>query len=143
MDRKAEIDDIYISTKGLAKELKLPIWSVSQVNRAGARDDIIEGDKAAGSYDKLMITDFCASLSRKAKDKLSGTGRFHIIKNRYGMDGLTFGVKVNTSIGVFEIYEYNEEEMEAVLKRNQQPQLGDYDSYDKKYLKEQFFNFNS
>ena len=45
-ERKDEIDDIYISTKGLARELNLPIWSVSQVNRAGAKDDIIEGDKA-------------------------------------------------------------------------------------------------
>ena len=64
-ERKDEIDDIYTSTKGLARELDLPIWSVSQVNRAGAQDDIIEGHKAAGSYDKIMITDFAASLSRK------------------------------------------------------------------------------
>ena len=49
VDRKYEIDDIYTSTKGLARELNLPIWSVSQVNRAGAKDDVIEGDKAAGS----------------------------------------------------------------------------------------------
>ena len=28
-ERKDEIDDIYLSTKGLARELKLPIWSVS------------------------------------------------------------------------------------------------------------------
>ncbi len=34
------IDDIYTSTKGLARELNIPIWSVSQVNRAGAKDDI-------------------------------------------------------------------------------------------------------
>jgi len=61
-ERKDEIDDIYISTKGLARELKIPIWSVSQVNRAGAKDDIIEGDKAAGSYDKIMITDVAISL---------------------------------------------------------------------------------
>jgi len=54
-ERKDEIDDIYTSTKGLARELNIPIWSVSQVNRAGAKDDIIEGDKAAGSYDKMMI----------------------------------------------------------------------------------------
>jgi len=60
-ERKDEIDDIYTSTKGLARQLDIPIWSVSQVNRAGANDDIIEGDKAAGSYDKLMITDFCMS----------------------------------------------------------------------------------
>jgi len=142
VDRKMEIDDIYTSTKGLARELNLPIWSVSQVNRAGAKDDIIEGDKAAGSYDKLMITDFCLSLSRKAKDKINGTGRFHIMKNRYGMDGLTFGVKIDTSIGNFEVHEYDEEDMEAALERNQKPQNGEYDSYDRKHLKEQFFNFN-
>ena len=55
-ERKDEIDDIYTSTKGLARQLNIPIWSVSQVNRAGANDNIIEGDKAAGSYDKIMIT---------------------------------------------------------------------------------------
>ena len=73
-ERKDEIDDIYISTKGLARELNLPIWSVSQVNRAGAKDNIIEGDKAAGSYDKMMVTDVAISLSRKKEDKVNGTG---------------------------------------------------------------------
>jgi len=102
-ERKEEIYDIYIGTKGLARELNLPIWSVSQVNRAGSKDDIIEGDKAAGSYDKMMITDFAASLSRKKEDKVNGTGRFHIMKNRYGMDGLTYGAKIDTSTGFFEI----------------------------------------
>ena len=102
-ERKDEIDDIYTSTKGLSRELDLPIWSVSQVNRAGAQDDIIEGHKAAGSYDKIMITDFAASLSRKRQDKVNGTGRWHIMKNRYGMDGLTYGAKVDTSTGHFEI----------------------------------------
>ena len=86
-ERKDEIDDIYIGTKGLAAQLDIPIWSVSQVNRAGAKDDIIEGDKAAGSYDKIMITDFAVSLSRKKEDKQNGTGRLHIMKNRYGMIG--------------------------------------------------------
>jgi replicative DNA helicase len=107
-ERKDEIDDIYQSTKGLAKQLDIPIWSVSQVNRAGAKDDVIEGDKAAGSYDKLMITDFCMSLSRKKEDKVNNTARLHIMKNRYGMDGLTFSAKANTSIGHFEVHgEYN------------------------------------
>ena len=108
-ERKDEIDDIYTSTKGLARELDLPIWSVSQVNRAGAQDSIIEGDKAAGSYDKMMITDFSLSLSRKKEDKVNGTGRFHIMKNRYGMDGLTFSVKADTSTGHFEVSDYDED----------------------------------
>jgi len=64
-ERKDEIDDIYTSTKGLARQLDIPIWSVSQVNRAGAQDDIVEGDKAAGSYDKIMITDLCIVSFKK------------------------------------------------------------------------------
>jgi replicative DNA helicase len=109
VDRKGEIDDIYTSTKGLARELNIPIWSVSQVNRAGAKDDIIEGDKAAGSYDKMMITDLSISLSRKKEDKVNGTGRLHIMKNRYGIDGLTFKVDVNTSNGHISIGDHYDE----------------------------------
>jgi replicative DNA helicase len=141
-DRKGEIDDIYTSTKGLARELDIPIWSVSQVNRAGAKDDVIEGDKAAGSYDKIMITDFCLSLSRKAKDKVNGTGRFHIMKNRYGMDGLTFGVKADTSTGHFEVHDYDpdDEEIETTPKTNSYDEV---DQFDKKMLANKFFELNS
>ena len=118
-ERKDEIDDIYTSTKGLARELDIPIWSASQVNRQGAQDDIIEGHKAAGSYDKMMITDFCASISRKAKDKQSGVGRFHIMKNRYGMDGLTFGTLINIAIGKFEMV--SDEEFSSLSHQEEVP----------------------
>jgi len=134
-DRKGEIDDIYISTKGLARELNIPIWSVSQVNRAGAKDDIIEGDKAAGSYDKIMITDVAMSLSRKRKDKVDGTGRFHIMKNRYGMDGMTFGVRADTSTGHFEVSEHieiNEDDSDGTQT------VTDYDRDVKKELRNKF-----
>ena len=117
-DRKGEIDDIYVSTKGLAKELQLPIWSVSQVNRAGAKDDVIEGDKAAGSYDKIMITDVAISLSRKKEDKVNGTGRFHFMKNRYGMDGMTFSVVADTSTGHFEVTDHHFDDSDVLLLFN-------------------------
>ena len=139
VDRKYEIDDIYTSTKGLARELNLPIWSVSQVNRAGAKDDVIEGDKAAGSYDKIMITDFCLSLSRKSKDKVNGTGRFHVMKNRYGMDGLTFGVKADTSTGHFEVHDYNEDD-ELVQPAKPVNPHSNIDSFELKKLQKEFFN---
>jgi replicative DNA helicase len=110
VDKKQEIDDIYISTKGLAKQLNLPVWSVSQVNRSGAKDNIIEGDKAAGSYDKMMVTDFALSLSRKKEDKVNNTGRFHVMKNRYGGDGMTYLASVDTSTGHIEIQsEYDDD----------------------------------
>ena len=143
VDRKGEIDDIYTSTKGLARELNLPIWSVSQVNRAGAKDDVVEGDKAAGSYDKIMITDVCISLSRKRKDKVNGTGRFHIMKNRYGIDGLTFGVKADTSTGHFELHDYNPDDEEEETPNRPQQTFQNFDELDKQALSNKFFELNS
>jgi len=143
-ERKDEIDDIYTSTKGLARELDIPIWSVSQVNRAGARDEIIEGDKAAGSYDKLMITDFSMSLSRKKEDKVKGTGRFHIMKNRYGMDGLTFAVKADTATGHFEVHNYatDLEDDDYVAPKTQSNKFDtDTDKFDKALLRQKLEGF--
>ena len=101
-ERKDEIDDVFIATKGLAKELKIPILTPSQVNRMGAKDNVIEGDKAAGSYDKMMVADICLSLSRQKEDKVLGTGRVHVMKNRYGQDGMTYNVNMDTNNGRIE-----------------------------------------
>jgi replicative DNA helicase len=141
VDRKGEIDDIYTSTKGLARELNIPIWSVSQVNRAGAKDDIIEGDKAAGSYDKMMITDLSMSLSRKKEDKVNGTGRLHVMKNRYGMDGLTFQVEVNTSNGHISVGSHYDEEADTVAPKKQSND--NFDDLDKRMLANKFFELNT
>jgi replicative DNA helicase len=141
-DRKGEIDDIYLSTKGLAKELQLPVWSVSQVNRAGAKDDVIEGDKAAGSYDKMMVTDIAISLSRKKEDKVNGTGRFHIMKNRYGMDGMTFSVVADTSTGHFEVSDHHFDDSDAPAPVQQLPNTN-LNTLDRDALAQQFFSLNT
>ena len=145
-ERKDEIDDIYTSTKGLARQLNIPIWSVSQVNRAGAQDKVIQGDKAAGSYDKIMITDFCMSLSRKKEDKVNNTGRFHLMKNRYGMDGITFGVQADTSTGHFVVKdEYVEgEESDSLAPSSKSNKFDtDVDTFDKQLLRKKFFELNT
>jgi replicative DNA helicase len=142
VDRKDEIDDIYISTKALARDLKLPIWTVSQVNRAGAKDDVIEGDKAAGSYNKVMIADFAMSLSRKRLDKVNGTGRSHIMKNRYGSDGMTYPMKINTENGNIEILEREMEEGEFTVENgNQGPKAPttNFSAEERNYLQQRFF----
>tara|TARA_R110001592_G_scaffold114630_2_gene314619 strand:+ start:14557 stop:15921 length:1365 start_codon:yes stop_codon:yes gene_type:complete len=141
-DRKFEIDDIYTSTKGLARELNVPIWSVSQVNRAGSKDDIIEGDKAAGSYDKMMITDLAISLSRKKEDKVNNTGRLHIMKNRYGMDGITYQMNADTSNGHFKITGEFDEDSAPTPSSAGSPSSLNLDSFDKKHLSKEFFKVN-
>ena len=52
-----------------------------------------------------MTADFVISVSRKIEDKIANTGRFHVIKNRFGPDGLTYPAKINTNIGKIELFE--------------------------------------
>lgn len=96
---------IYEELRGLAGQYQFPLWTASQANRSAAEQEIIEADKIAESYTKVMVADFVVSLSRKTADKISGTGRWHIIKNRFGPDGLTFPSKMNMSVCSIEIYE--------------------------------------
>lgn len=139
IENKDKIDDLYTSVKGMARELKTPIWTVSQVNRAGAKDDIIEGDKAAGSYDKIMIADFAMSLSRKRQDKVNGTGRFHIMKNRYGMDGMSYASRLDTSTGNIEISreEFDESNIEQGSEMTNKPQ--NFNRDEREILSKKFF----
>ena len=38
-------------------------------------------------------------------DKLSNTARFHVMKNRFGADGLTFPAKMDTMVGLIDVFE--------------------------------------
>jgi replicative DNA helicase len=139
-ERKDEIDDVYTAIKGMARQIKTPIWTVSQVNRMGSKDDIIEADKIAGSYDKIMIADFAMSLSRKREDKVNGTGRIHIIKNRFGQDGMTYAAKINTSNGNI-IIDTSEMDDDDVFTQKNQPRPSITDEQ-KSYLSSKFFELS-
>lgn len=100
-----DLENIYEDLRGLAGEYEIPVFTASQAGRSAAEGDIIVGEQVAGAYAKIMIGDFVISLSRKVTDKISGTGRFHIIKNRFGPDGLTLPSKINMSNGQMQIFE--------------------------------------
>jgi replicative DNA helicase len=141
VDKKDEIDDVYTASKGLARELKVPVWTVSQVNRAGAKDDIIEGDKAAGSYDKIMIADFALSLSRKRQDKVSGTGRFHVMKNRYGMDGMSYEAIIDTNVGkiIIDSNEFDESNIVQGSENMSGGKINNFNRDERDLLSKKFF----
>ena len=100
-----ELGNIYEDLRGLAGEYELPVWTASQANRSALQEDIIQADKIAESYSKIMTADFVISLSRKIEDKAAGTGRWHVIKNRFGPDGITLPSKMNASNGQIDIYD--------------------------------------
>ena len=104
-EMRHELESIYEDLRGVAGEYEVPLFTASQANRSALEQDVIEADKISESYAKVMIADFVLSLSRKVTDKIAGTGRWHVIKNRFGPDGITLPSKMNMSNGQIHIYE--------------------------------------
>ena len=104
-DKHEALEELYEELRGMAGEYDIPVWTASQAGRSALEEDVIEADKIAGAYGKVMVADFLMSLSRKVEDKMSGTGRGHVIKNRFGPDGITLPSKINTNNGQFQFFE--------------------------------------
>jgi hypothetical protein len=109
------------------------LWTASQANRSSLDEDVIEAQKIAESYIKIMTADFVLSLSRKVEDKIANTGRFHVIKNRFGPDGMTYPSKVNTNTGKIEIYN-----SESIGGKEQQQKINSRDNLTKKMLSSKY-----
>ena len=127
------LGNIYEDLRGLAGEFQIPIWTASQANRSALDEDVIEATKVSESYQKVMTADFVMSLSRKVEDKIGNTGRFHVIKNRFGPDGITYPAKVNTNTGKMEIYESS-----SVGGQEQQQKIDNRDNLMKKMLSNRY-----
>jgi len=103
----AELGGIYEELRGLSGETQIPVWTATQTNRAAIDHEVIGADSVGDSYKKVQTADFIMSVSRKTKDKLSNTGRIHIVKNRFGPDGMTFPAKIDTFHGIMDVFAAN------------------------------------
>jgi len=130
----AEQGGVYIDLRGMSGELEIPIWTASQTNRSAIDSEVIEADKIADSYAKVMNADFIMSWSRKSKDKLNDTARAHIMKNRFGPDGITFPCKMNTNTGYIEVYDGTSPDGVIVQKEAASGQLETKKLLHKKYV---------
>jgi replicative DNA helicase len=100
-----EAGSVYEELRAVAGELQIPVWSASQSNRQGHEMDVLQAGNVADSYRKIMTGDVILSLSRKMEDKQQNVGRIHVMKNRFGADGMTFPCKFDPSNGHVSIYE--------------------------------------
>ena len=135
--RWEELGIVYEDLRGLAGELGVPIWTASQSQRASLNDDIIEAGRIAESFNKIMTADFVMSISRKLADKVANTARIHIMKNRFGPDGLTFPALADFVSGKFEIYDENSAEGVRIKR-----QMSDGDNILKNLLHKKMIEFS-
>ena len=125
---------IYIDLRAMGGEYQIPIWTASQTNRSAIESDVIHADKIADSYAKVMNADLIISVSRKDTDKLNDTARFHVMKNRFGPDGLTFPAKMNTNKGIIEVYAANSSNGIITSKESKNGELLQKQLLHKKYV---------
>ena len=121
-----ELKHVYEETRAYVDELGIPCWSVSQSNKDGANNDIIDLTNMSEAYGKAMTADVVITFSRKASEKATGIGRLFIAKNRAGRDGLVYPCKINTAQSRFtivgdankpeEIMQINEDEMKSRIR---------------------------
>lgn len=121
VDRNAnsysEGGSVYEELRAILGELQIPGWTASQSNRGAHEEEVIEAHNVAESYKKIMTGDFIMSLSRRSEDKLAGTGRVHVMKNRFGPDGITYHCAFDTSCGKISIHDKSSVEgMEIINK---------------------------
>jgi replicative DNA helicase len=136
--RYQDLGVIYEDLRGLAGELKVPLWTASQSQRSSMNDEVIEADKIAESFNKIMTADFIMSISRRLADKQSSTGRAHIIKNRFGPDGITMPAYIDPSHGRFDIFDENSSEGIRIKK-----QMADGENNIKKMLNQKLIDFSA
>ena len=130
------LGNIYEDLRGLSGEFQIPVWTASQSNRSSLEDEVIGAEKIAESYAKIMTADFVMSLSRKIEDKIANTGRVHVIKNRFGPDGMTYPTTMNTSIGKLDVYD-----SASTNGKVEQKKQDNGNEYTRKLLAQKYENF--
>ena len=136
-EKRHQLGHIYEELRGMAGEFDIPIWTASQANRSALEEDVIGAEKVSEDYSKVMTADFVMSMSRKVEDKIANTGRFHVIKNRFGPDGITFPATINTNTGFIQIYDTNTQGGKEV-----QGKMNNADEYIRKTLAQKKKDFD-
>jgi len=107
---RLELQLIYEELRQLAADFNVPLWTASQSNRAGAREEIVGLENMGEAYGKAQVSDVVVGLSRKPEEKASGYGRLFVAKNRAGMDGIQLPLRIDTAQSKFRVLKESETE---------------------------------
>jgi replicative DNA helicase len=109
---RLELKKIFEELRAFAAELDLPIWTASQSNKEGAESDIIALANMSEAYAQAHICDFVVGLGRPESKKATGIGTLFVAKNRNGLDGMSFPIRIDTARSRFSLF--SEEDSERV-----------------------------
>jgi replicative DNA helicase len=115
-EKRNELEGIYEELRGIAAELKCPLWTASQTNRSGLNAEVVTMESISEAFNKCFVADFIFSLSRTATHKQNNTGRIFIAKNRNGPDGVVLPIFMDTSNVAIKVMEPTNETVDEINK---------------------------
>jgi len=94
-ERRSDLGLIYRQLKGLASEFSCPVWTASQINRAGYDRTESDISNLSESWEKAMIADLVL-VARQTKDEFTANKlRLYVGKNRSGAARMEIACKIS------------------------------------------------
>lgn len=98
-EKRHALDSIYIGIRGMADELKIPIWNAAQTGRSGMDTDKVSLSSIAESLGNAKTADVIISVGRDPNEVAENpdAAKVGILKNRNGQANLFLDATFNTS----------------------------------------------
>ena len=94
-ERRSDLGLIYRQLKALASEFQCPVWTASQINRAGYDRQESDISNLSESWEKAMIADLVL-VARQTKEEFTANKlRLYVGKNRSGAARMEIPCKIN------------------------------------------------
>lgn len=124
---RLELKLIYEELRALAAERNVALWTASQSNKEGSNAEVVDMSNMSEAYAKAFIADLIVTLSRRPGEKASGLGRIYVAKNRNGLDGLVFPIRIDTARSKLEIIgeQTTPDEVQAAAEQDVRQKLRD------------------
>lgn len=113
-EKRYELESNIEQLRGLATELKVPVWTASQTNREGLDQSIVGLKTISESLAKAMVADCIVSVGRDLALIDRDEACYYLAKNRFGQTGIVFTGRFNTSTLDFSIDREGVEQDELV-----------------------------
>ena len=90
-----ELTETYKALRGVAGEMKVPIWTAHQANRPGTDCKVLRMEHIAEDFNVAATSDICISVNYTEEEQRLGQMRLFIMKSRIGPSFIQIECKIN------------------------------------------------
>ena len=101
--KRFSIEDVFREIIAWADEIKLPIWTAAQINRAGMDADVLTNKHLHECFAIAQIVHLFITINRKKDGPTPEVGNMFVCKSKISQDSIKFPMMINTGLSRIEI----------------------------------------